>query len=1395
MTIFGKKSSKAIRKGMACSIAVAMLVTSLATSSVDVLAAKKVKKINIGVKVGKSGILVLKKGQSKKLNVTVTPKKASKKVTYKSSNKKVVKVSSKGVAKALKKKGTVKITVTSKQNEKKKATITVKIGTPIKKVTIQNTATVKWTSSNFELKTVNGQLRKIYPSFKEKVTKKNGAFQVQAGRTITLKATLSPKKPTSKKVQWSADKSSRYVALVPSGRTCVVSAKKVSGKDNYTVKVTAKAMDGSGKKSSVKIQVGAFVSDKTPAPTEAPDTRKLTTVEDFESYAVGTKWDKYTAAGKNCGTMTVVADPENPNNKCLEVKYDGTDTAYDFAPVIPVDLAKKTDSTGNSTAGKTLRNYTGIDADIRVVGNDGDVLYKAIFCYFDQYGAIQPSDKFAASANGTASAHVDSNGNVVSAGDPNEDKSLRFGVWLTHALGSDVEFSRKLFNGNSSKEKHRYMPCYNANSWVMEDSTKWFTSDSCTTGYKPNEGAGKVGFASKSLIIDQSRINELDSTLLDQSKFDIAIGSTYQGNTKYANMGTSVTLYFDNIKLAEEVTPITGIALSTSGEAKVAPGVTLGIAAAYTPENTTQKGLTWTTNHEKVTVDGNGTITVAEDFAFPKGETETKVVVTATSVVNPAITASIEVVVYKVETQGGDFVLTADMVNTELSDTTAEVVEAEGTQYTKLNYTKNNQYIFFELPEEIDLSAYESVEMTCKVPEQLAFRAYSADFSKEVANWWDESATVATYPFFKGSRPGRLEDGTPDGDIGIETQTYVLNSIKTGDWSKTKYIAISSNGVPEDDWEVANYAIHQIKFIAKEAEEEDTSGPLVNYTETFDETVEPWFARFNQDDNVAAGLDTKLSVSSEARTGSGAMLISDRLKNWNSPGIDLTARMVPGSTYKVSFWAKIPESDEDFADGIDLRVSAAYILEEGGAEAYENYPADTNYPIVADEWTYIETEFTTPASLASYVFYVETAGAAKASFLMDDFSMVRLSESEPFDPTLPSLKETYATVGIEKFGIATGYAPLLAENDSGFIKHHFNSVTFGNEMKPDAMISSNLITTEDEAASQYVLNDTYANHDENKDADGNVVIPVINYENMDKYMKAIADNGLSFRFHTFVWHQQMPKYFFTEGYSTAEDAVLVTDPQVMLDREEMFIRSLMSHMLKSEYASTLYTVDVVNEYTHMDNISAALGSDNWWRYSFGEEMKTDCEYVKKAFVWCYDELVKANRTDVSLIYNDYNTYQIGITESIVELIHNINTKDDVNTVGKICAGVGMQMHFNDSTATIENLNRALTMFKDNGFEIQITELDVTNTGKVTSETSEEDKAEVWAENATMYGDIMSTLIAQKKAGANITSVTIWGSCDAASWRPDRAPLLFGASLADKKPAFDAVINAVLNANQ
>lgn len=567
-----------------------------------------------------------------------------------------------------------------------------------------------------------------------------------------------------------------------------------------------------------------------------------------------------------------------------------------------------------------------------------------------------------------------------------------------------------------------------------------------------------------------------------------------------------------------------------------------------------------------------------------------------------------------------------------------------------------------------------------------------------------------------------------------------------------------------------------------------------------------WYIRYNEDDNTAAGLNTKISISNESYSGTGAMLASERLKGWNSPTIDLTNKMVAGGKYKVTFWAKVPKDDEDFEDGIKLRISGGTKAEEDSAEIYCNYPADTDYEILSDEWTKCETTFTVADSIYSYIFYIESNGSGKASFLVDDLKIECLSEPASFDPSLPSIKETYKDY-FPVMGTALTYETLLNKNSLNFVQKHYDSITYGNSMKPDAVMGSKKVLAIDTGSieipedakvetvsiDEYYVTDSYSGHAGNLDEYGNVVVPEIDFKSIDKQLKVAHENGLMVRYHTFIWHQQMPRHFFTVGYSDDAKAEYV-DEDTMYDREEMFIKSVLNHIFAKDYPyrDTVYTVDVVNEYIHMKNRSFEDGKDNWWRHIFGEEMKTDCEYVKRAFKFAYEALETNDKAqDVSLLYNDYNTYDS--PDTVVELINNINKKDDINPDGqKLCAGIGMQSHLGDKGATVENYNNALDKFREAGFEIQITELDVTKFGEVTEATPSETKSEIEAESAEYWGQIMTTLLQQKEKGANITAVIIWGLTDATSWRSEKSPLLFGTDLADKKPAFDAVIDAAKN---
>ena len=239
-----KKHAKTsvLKRILAVVIAVAVAVSILTVPDAEVSAATgKVKSVAVTNLPAKQ--LTLKKGKTftLKSKVTVTGK-ASKKVTYKTSNKKIATVNAKGKITA-KKKGTAKIYVISKANKKKKCTITVTVGTPVTKVKLNKTKST-----------------------------------MAVGKKQTLKATVTPKKASSKAVVWKS--SNKKVATVTSKG--IVKAKKAG-----TVTITATAKDGSGKKASCKVTVkkasAAKPVDQTPvAPDYAIKSMKVVGVESIE---------------------------------------------------------------------------------------------------------------------------------------------------------------------------------------------------------------------------------------------------------------------------------------------------------------------------------------------------------------------------------------------------------------------------------------------------------------------------------------------------------------------------------------------------------------------------------------------------------------------------------------------------------------------------------------------------------------------------------------------------------------------------------------------------------------------------------------------------------------------------------------------------------------------------------------------------------------------------------------------------------------------------------------------------------------------------------------------------------------------------------------------------------
>ena len=355
----------------------------------------------------------------------------------------------------------------------------------------------------------------------------------------------------------------------------------------------------------------------------------------------------------------------------------------------------------------------------------------------------------------------------------------------------------------------------------------------------------------------------------------------------------------------------------------------------------------------------------------------------------------------------------------------------------------------------------------------------------------------------------------------------------------------------------------------------------------------------------------------------------------------------------------------------------------------------------------------------------------------------------PFDKSV-TLMNTYGTV-FDYSGVCVSSASLL---DNIYtvksIKQHYNSVTLENEMMPSYILGNapKLVTVDEAKALGYVIPDNYAD----------TMVPVLNFDTTDLAMRLCTENGLGLRFHTLVWHSQSPNWFFRSDYSY--DSAFVT-PEVMDARLEFYIRTVMKHVYDSEYGACVYAWDVVNEYLNAD-------ASNWIAI-YGQK-NTSPAFVKLAYQIA-DEVLRdyGIRENVSLIFNDFNTYNN--TPNLIKVL------DFLNAEQRICDGMGMQAHLDTNYPDPLRFKQTVKAFLDAGYEVQLTELDV---------TCKRDSVQ-----ANYYYNLMKGLLELKKDGGNITGITYWGRGDDHSWRSDGTPLLF--SMPGKpKEAYYKVLQAYVD---
>ena len=262
-------------------------------------------------------------------------------------------------------------------------------------------------------------------------------------------------------------------------------------------------------------------------------------------------------------------------------------------------------------------------------------------------------------------------------------------------------------------------------------------------------------------------------------------------------------------------------------------------------------------------------------------------------------------------------------------------------------------------------------------------------------------------------------------------------------------------------------------------------------------------------------------------------------------------------------------------------------------------------------------------------------------------------------------------------------------------------------------------------------------------------------------------HGLKLRGHTLCWHNQAPRWFFTDS------AGKTVTKEVLLQRLKDHITTVVQR-----YKGIIYAWDVVNE----------VISDKPGEYLRQSEFYKICgeDFIAKAFEWAH----KAD-PGALLFYNDYNEINPVKREKIYRLVKSL--KD----AGVPIHGLGLQGHWAVNEPSEPQLDSTIKRFAELGLKLQITELDISvypkehdarerkavDTNTAFTEEKERKQIEVYKTCFNIF----------RKYKQVISGVTFWNISDRHSWLdnfPVRGrkdyPLLFDKDLKPKKVFWEVV---------
>ena len=515
----------------------------------------------------------------------------------------------------------------------------------------------------------------------------------------------------------------------------------------------------------------------------------------------------------------------------------------------------------------------------------------------------------------------------------------------------------------------------------------------------------------------------------------------------------------------------------------------------------------------------------------------------------------------------------------------------------------------------------------------------------------------------------------------------------------------------------------------------------------------------------------------------------DPSKSYECFAQDITENVSEGEEYEFSFWAKLSDDyNKELKDSQKTVQFQPYYENGDGKQEYDTTGliSGTSAQILeAGKWTKFEGTYKIPSGAKKVVIRIleqgdwqEPGSCIMGKYYVANVSMKKITKPKPeIEENIPDWKAS--VTGSLGTGSIAGTAIMSSEisDDTlmALVKKHFNAVTFGNELKPDALfnyqigqsVDSTTITFQGKELKVPVVNDKQENLDFSR-ADA-MLDKILEWNN------ANPNDKIRVRGHVLVWHSQTPEWFFHEDYDVAKP---YADKGTMNRRLEWFIFSVFDHYFgkaaNGKYDGLFYGWDVVNEAvngnTYRDDKVISDASDTstsdtrhgsnsmWWR------VYKSNEFIINAFKYAN----KYAPNDVELYYNDFGETDNTKCEGIVKLINDVKSAD-----GTRLDAFGMQAHYNVDGFSAAQFKSVAKKYAQAAGKVQLTELDfkASSTYDGTAATRESE----YTKMAYCHKNLYEAIKALKKEGANVSGITVWGVIEPNSWLHSQSDLGGGAS--------------------